>query len=382
MTPGRLAALAILIVLLAGAATALQDELPPGPPASGAAPAVSQANVTPVPGTFYFFYNRNCHECHRALDAVRNYTAAHPGAIVEYFDIFNSPENQALFQQFCDRSSVPMSPVPAMFVNGTSVVGAGEIEKYVNALAAGITPVVTPVPGPVTPVAAPAAGGVVRELTIPLVIGAALIDGINPCAFAVLIFLLVTLISLDSRRKILSVGFTYIAAVFLFYFLSGLGLFAAVQVAGAGRLLSLAGGLVAIIAGVLMIRDAVSEKPWFVIPESKRGIIDSYVRKSSVPAAFVLGILVGMFELPCTGGVYLAILSLLSGSMTLAAGIPYLLVYNLIFVLPLVVIVTGVYFGLSAEHVDRWRQEKRPIVRVAIGVLMLILGIIVLSTVF
>ena len=53
------------------------------------------------------------------------------------------------------------------------------------------------------------------------------------------------------------------------------------------------------------------------IPESKKPVIERYIKTATLPAAFVLGVLVGIFELPCTGGIYLAILSLMSNTMTL-----------------------------------------------------------------
>jgi len=219
-----------------------------------------------------------------------------------------------------------------------------------------------------------------ETLTIPLVAGAALVDGINPCAFAVLIFLLLSLLGLDSRKKVLMVGATFIVAVFCFYFASGLGLFAVIQSSGMSRLVSLAAAVIAIIAGVISIGEALWKKPtpFLSIPASTKGIIDTWVKKGSLPAAFVLGILVGMFELPCTGGIYLAILSLLSNRMTLYQGIPYLLLYNLIFIVPLVLILVVVAFGVAPEQLEKIREEKRPYIRLAMGIVMIILGIILL----
>jgi cytochrome c biogenesis protein CcdA len=165
-------------------------------------------------------------------------------------------------------------------------------------------------------------------LTIPLVIGAALADGINPCAFAVLIFLMLSLISLESRKKMLVVGSVFIFAVFCFYFLSGLGIFTVIQSAGISRMISIIAAAIAIAAGVISILSVIGGKEGpalLSIPERGKGIIEPYIRKASIPAAFIVGILVGMFELPCTGGIYLAILSLLSNRMSLMEGIPYLL---------------------------------------------------------
>ena len=97
-----------------------------------------------------------------------------------------------------------------------------------------------------------------------------------------------------------------------------------------------------------------------------------------MPEEFVLTVLVGMFELPCTGGIYIAILALLSNQMTMSEGIPFLLVYNLIFILPLVIILSLIAFGVTPEQLDRVRNEKRPYIRLAMGFVMIILGVILL----
>ena len=91
-----------------------------------------------------------------------------------------------------------------------------------------------------------------------------------------------------------------------------------------------------------------------------------------------MGFLVSMFELPCTGGVYLAILGMLANNMTRMAAIPYLLLYNVIFVLPLFVILGIVYKGISPEKVEKWRVGKRKWMKLVMGLVMLLLGIAML----
>ncbi|MBP1929069.1 cytochrome c biogenesis protein CcdA [Methanolinea mesophila] len=329
----------------------------------------------------YFFYNQDCSECTHTLPFVQDYARTHPDVIVRFYDIKDSPENRALFSRFNQEYAAGFVAVPAAFVGPYVLEGyeqvTGELDLKVQettALVAGnLTPEVTPTPqGP--------GQGRSQVLTIPLVIGAALVDGINPCAFSVLIFLLLTIMSLGSRRKMLEVGTSFIVAVFVFYFLSGLGLFTAIQISGVSQAISVVAAFIAIAAGVLSFRDAFRKEggPALAIPESRKGMIERFARVGSVPAAFVLGILVGMFELPCTGGIYLAILSLLSQEMTLMQGLPLLLLYNLIFILPLVIILAVVAYGISAERLETWRVEKRRTVRILMGAVMIGLGILLL----
>jgi cytochrome c biogenesis protein CcdA len=115
------------------------------------------------------------------------------------------------------------------------------------------------------------------------------------------------------------------------------------------------------------------------IPESRKGVIEKYIREASVPAAFILGVLVGIFELPCTGGIYLAILGLMSKTVTFSEGLPYLILYNFIFVLPLIAILLIVSFGLSPETVNSWRVENRRGLRLGIGLAMIAIGLVMLS---
>jgi cytochrome c biogenesis protein CcdA len=127
--------------------------------------------------------------------------------------------------------------------------------------------------------------------------------------------------------------------------------------------------------------DVIRKNEGFIlaIPESRKATVERYIRDASLPAAFVLGILVGIFELPCTGGIYLAILGMMSKTLTFSQGLPYLLLYNVIFVLPLIVILLVIAFGLSPEKVHTWRLENRRVLRLVIGLSMIAIGIVMLS---
>jgi cytochrome c biogenesis protein CcdA len=325
----------------------------------------------------YFFYNQNCGDCLKTLPYLQEFEKTHPDIVFRYYDIRENNSYRQLLAVFSQEYGMDFSPVPVVFTGNVALTGYDEITGGLeDAIYASY--VVTPEPTGNVSQSSRSGGG--SGLTIPLVISAALVDGINPCAFSVLVFLLLTIMALDTRRKMVCIGSIFILAVFIFYFLSGLGLFTFIQSAGISRAMSLIASVVALLAGTLSIIDGVRAKPsqLLSIPESKKGIIERYIRKVSLPGAFVLGILVGMFELPCTGGIYLAILSLLSNRMSIVDGIPYLLVYNLFFVLPMIVILAVVAFGMPVERLDQLRTEKRTIIRILMGVVMILLGILLL----
>ena len=165
------------------------------------------------------------------------------------------------------------------------------------------------------------------------------------------------------------------------YFVAGLGLLTVVQQIGLTGIVFTFAAVVAIIAGLINIAEVLLKREIFTlaIPVSQKDAIDRYIRKASIPSAIVLGALVSMVELPCTGGIYLAILGLLGDRMTLAEGIPYLLLYNLIFVLPLILILIVMYWGGTPERLETFRAGSRRWVRLVMGIVMVALGAAMLT---
>lgn len=178
----------------------------------------------------------------------------------------------------------------------------------------------------------------------------------------------------------LTAGLVYTGAVFLFYYLSGLGIFTVIQTTGATTIFSLAAGCIALIAGLIMVKDAVfpKEKPTLGIPASQSGLINQVMKQATLPAAFILGILVGMFELPCTGGIYLSIISMISMKSNMSQALGYLFFYNIAFVLPLLIILILVTFGFPPERVNEWRLEQRRALRGIIGLVLIGFAVFIL----
>jgi cytochrome c biogenesis protein CcdA len=298
-------------------------------------------------------------------------------------EIYHNSTNQDLFFQMSRQYGIENPGIPELVIGNHMLVGDTEIkdhfEERIHEEQQNFPSCNSTVPAtPVLPVAGCPPES--TQLTVPLVIISAMVDSINPCAFSVLIFLLISLVAAGDRRRTLLVGSVYIAAVFTFYLLSGIGLFSAIHLTGLSFWLSLIGALVAIGLGLIGVIDTLTRKEGFIlgIPESKKAVIEEYIKKASLPAAFTLGILVGIFELPCTGGIYLAILGLMSRDMTLIQGLPYLILYNIIFVLPLIIIVLIVTFGISPEKADAWRIRYRRPLRLVVALVMIAIGLIIL----
>ena len=217
--------------------------------------------------------------------------------------------------------------------------------------------------------------------TWPVVFVTALIDSINPCAIGVLVLLIATLLSLSKdRKKMLFVGLIYILAVFVTYLAAGFGLLYTIQKLNIGRQLSwLVGGLV-IILGMLEIKDFF----WYgqgitlQIPPRRAEQIKKMMKHVSIPGSVVLGIFVAAVELPCTGGPYLAITTLLAKIGINWRIVLLLLVYNFIFVLPLLVILFVVYFGVSAKKIKKWKDKEKKWMRLFMGIVMILLGLLLI----
>ena len=102
------------------------------------------------------------------------------------------------------------------------------------------------------------------------------------------------------------------------------------------------------------------------------------MNKASLPAVFLLGALVGLCEFPCTGGPYLMILGLLHDRGSYLPGVGYLLLYNLIFILPLVIILLIASNKILIGKVQNWKKNQTRNMRLWGGAIMIILGLVIL----
>ncbi|MBI2658283.1 GAP family protein [Candidatus Woesearchaeota archaeon] len=213
--------------------------------------------------------------------------------------------------------------------------------------------------------------------TLGTVVTTALIDSINPCAIGVLILLVSIMVVFKTKREMLYYGFMYVFAVFLTYILAGFGIlyFLSSIPLYISEYISIAVGSLIILAGLIEIKDFF----WYgqgitlAIPPERAKQIQQMTKKITLPGVLFLGAFVAGVELPCTGAPYLAILLLLSQNFNFAAFL-MLVLYNIIFVLPLVVILLMVYFGFKIQNIKRWKQDNRTYMRLATGIILVFLG--------
>jgi cytochrome c biogenesis protein CcdA len=215
------------------------------------------------------------------------------------------------------------------------------------------------------------------QLTI--VLGAAAIDSINPCAIGVLILMVSVILGQGgSPARLLKIGGAYIFAIFATYLIAGLGLiyfFSTIPIVLA-EYLSIAVGLLVVTAGILEVKDFFWYGKGFSLQIPKKyadKIHDWSTTNKSVWGIMALGAFVAAVELPCTGAPYLAIITILRIDFTIWA-FGLLVLYNFVFVLPLIVILIMVATGTKISAVSKWKEDSKGNMRLAMGLMFVALG--------
>ncbi len=206
----------------------------------------------------------------------------------------------------------------------------------------------------------------------------AAVDSINPCAIGVLILLISIIVATKaSTGKLLKFGIGYIAAVFMTYLLAGLGLLLVLTNIPLyiSEYIAIIVGTAIVFAGLIEIKDFF----WYgygfslsISPEMAKRLHD-YTQNITFPGVLFLGAFAAGVELPCTGAPYLAIIAFLSIQFDITAFL-LLLLYNFVFVLPLIVILGLAAGGMKIHILKKWKQKNRAYMRLATGVLLIFLG--------
>ena len=216
---------------------------------------------------------------------------------------------------------------------------------------------------------------------LPLVGVSALLDSVHPCSFSILLITIAFFFGMQmTRGRILAIGGTYVAGIFVAYFGIGLGLFHVLHIFSVPHFMGKLGATILVLFGIInLINWTFPSFPLKLsIPAGAHRKMAELMNSVSVPAVFVLGLLVGLCQFPCMGGPYLMVIGLLHDTATYTVGIGYLVLYNAILVIPLLAVL---YLAATKEVVDRmqaWRKTNVSSVRLYAGIAMVILGILVL----
>lgn len=218
------------------------------------------------------------------------------------------------------------------------------------------------------------------KTAIPFILSAGFLDGLNPCAIATLLFLIAFVFTLkQARRQVFKYGTVYISAVYLVYFLIGLGLIRGLTFFGIHHFFAKAGAILVILLGLINLKDYFfpGSPISLRIPMVGRKKIMEMMYKGTLPATFTLGFLVGLCTFPCSGGIYVAVTGLLAAKETWLRGVAYLLLYNLAFVSPLILLLVASSNRWVTEKFTNWQERNEPKMRLLYGILMIAIGLII-----
>lgn len=223
------------------------------------------------------------------------------------------------------------------------------------------------------------------QFTAAKILSLAAVDAINPCALAVLTLILIAILTYNpkNKKKVLLAGLAFCFSVFVMYLFYGLVIIRFFQLTQSLAVIRLwlykVLGALAIILGILNIKDFVkykpggfaTEMPLFLRPRVKK-IISGI---TSPKGALVVGIFVTVFLLPCTIGPYVICGGILC-TLGLLKALPWLLLYNLVFILPMLIITGIVYLGVAkVQDVSGWKDKNIRYLHLVAGLIILLLGL-------
>ena len=291
-------------------------------------------------------------EGHVPIDMLENFTKIYPGG--------NYPK-MIIYQDYM---------LPKNQISSYKVLYMGNSQEF---------PIETPIQDAINSIKKE--NGLPQEAIMPIVVSTAIVDSFNPCAFGVLLFFLALLFVLRrGRREIAKIGSVYIFMIFLTYILIGLGILQAIIISDSPHFIAQVAAILVIIIGLIAIKDYFFYGRWLSIsmPASQTGRIKKWMNKATIPSAIVLGFLVGLCEFPCSGGIYVGIISMLSISTTFSEGLVYLIIYNIFFVLPLVIILLAASNRKILAKIEGKEKKFKKHMKLANGLMMIILGILLL----
>jgi len=345
----------------------------------------------------YFFWGQGCPHCVKEKAFLASLEKNYPGLEIKSFEIYQSEENRQVFAKVAQGYNVKSEAIPAFFIGNDYLIGflsADTTGQEIEALVKKYQATTCPSPGRFLEEEASPADCVAEEdetswlsflgikqqishsVSLPVLgIVLGLADGINPCMFSVLLFLITYLLAIGSKKRMFKVGFTFIMGVFIVYVLLMLGLLNLISLLGWLSKIKILVAFLALFFGLIMIKDFFFYGRFFSleIPPKAKPQLEGLIKRGTVFSALGLALLSSLVELPCTSGLPLVYVTILAERQLTAW--PYVLWYNLFFILPLVLIV--VLTGLAYQKVDQieaWRQKFKKIMRLVSGLLLLFLS--------
>ena len=219
-------------------------------------------------------------------------------------------------------------------------------------------------------------------LTVPTVLVSGFADGFNPCAFALLVLFATYTLTLvnavtangtptnSARRTLLGAGSLYVGAVWVTYFVIGLGLLSFLGWLGQDHLVARVATIVALGMALWMLKDVFlpGVGPSMMAPSGTHGKMQRAMQRGGLAGMLIAGVLVGICTVPCSGAIYLDVVAVLHASGGGATGLALLALYNLAFIVPLLLLLLAVSNKRVLGQLGRWNRANSPWVKVGLAV--------------
>ncbi|MBF0208014.1 MAG: hypothetical protein HQK53_14135 [Oligoflexia bacterium] len=335
------------------------------------------------------FYSFDCPHCHEALSWIPELKRHFPNVTIQLYEIKKIKANQTLFEKTAAQHNVSVTGVPTFFIGDKVFVGF-----YKNQTCCLLLDEIKSLTFKSNSknyhqeIKVPILGTMrvdqISLLNFSIVIG--LLDGLNPCAMWVLMFLLGLLIHTRSKQRILLIGSIFVIASGVVYFAFMSAWFSLFSVIGYSQIIRWILAIAAILMGLINIKEIFFFKKGFslMIPESTKPKIAQKIRKimqeqnlySAIVGTILLAIFVNLIELGCTIGLPAIFTKILADrSVSVSWKYLYMVIYNIAYIVPLAIIV-GI-FTLTLGHY-KMTEHHGKILKLISGLLMLLLGIVML----
>jgi len=346
----------------------------------------------------HYFVKDKCPQCQN-LEGFLQDIAKKYEIDFKIYNVSESKENLKLYQKLQDFYGISFSGFPIVFLGDTYLVGDQSIKENIEKVilrcqkegcpcpVEEIKQTLKQIPKPSTftpeekkEISIPLFGKEIKIssqsslLFLGTILGLA--DGINPCMFSVLLFLLTYLLAIGSKKRAIKVGLVFTLGVFVIYFLFMLGMINLISLISFIQKIKIIIAVFALIASLILIKDffAYGKGISLEIPESAKPTIEKLIKRGTIPSAILLAFLSSLVELPCTVGIPLVYTTILAERV--GAHIPYLIWYNFFFIVPLLIIIIGVSFAWAqVDRIEKWRLNFRKYMRLVAGLILLFLSI-------
>ena len=230
-------------------------------------------------------------------------------------------------------------------------------------------------------------------LTVPTVVLSGVADGFNPCAFALLVLFATYTLTLvnavtsdgtptvEARRRLLGAGSLYVGAVWVTYFIIGLGLLSFLGWMGRDHLVARVASILALVMALWMLKDVLlpGVGPSMMAPAGTHGWMQRAMERGGLAGMLVAGVLVGICTVPCSGAIYLDIVAVLHASGGGLTGLALLALYNIAFIVPLLALLLAVSDRRVLGRIGRWNRANSPWIKagLALAVIVMSFGLMV-----